>query len=566
MKYILYILNILIFFQPLSSADEIFIEVEDQPVFSQSVQSKLRNIEQNLNPVNINIIKFNKYANLEKATITLFPSEKFYVLRKFSENSKAYKYSLKNHRNGSAIFIKNGNRFRGILHTEKDKYEVFPLENGYHAAIKLPLDFMKIPSCTHDLPEAPPVKQKDKKVHTINNECFIRVMVAYTENARSDRGGYQSIQEDIELAIELTNDSYENSDVNQVVKLVRTLEVSYDETSSSYTDLQRLTNDGDGYMDNIHTVRDIYSADLIVLVEDMPDYCGIAWLNVSDADHAFSIVSSYSTCLTYYYSFAHEMGHNMGCRHNPEEDPNDTPYPYGHGYCNTDDNWRTIMSYNTGCISRLRYWSNPDVYYNGDPMGTSDEEDNARVLDNTESRSMNYLTTPTNYTIGNDELDGYEFGDILVRENAETGTSYVAENNSTVTIRAGSSIKLKPGFHAMPGSSFKSYIETDCPTQPAEQPLAFSEDQNLKEDKQILKNIPNPFSENTLITFYLEKPGRVTLILSNSIGKKNYILSNKYFVSGKHSINFQRKDLASGIYFYMLKTHDKCISNKMIIY
>ena len=566
MKYILYILNILIFFLPLRAADEIFIEVEYQPVFSQSVKSKLRNIEQNINPQNINIIKFNQYANMEKATITLFPGEKFIVERKFSENSKAYKYSLQDHRNGSAIFIKNGNRLRGILHTEEENYEIFPLEKGYHAAIELPDDFMTIPSCMEDLPVAPQKKHGDNKSHTINNECFIRVMVAYTENARSDRGGYQSIQEDIELAVELTNDSYDNSNVNQRIKLVRTLEVSYTESSSAVTDLQRLTDDNDGYIDNIHTVRDIYSADLVVLIEDMNSYCGIAWVNASDADYAFSIVSSYSTCMTYYYSFAHEMGHNMGCRHNPEEDDNDTPYPYGHGYCYTVDNWRTIMSYNNGCLNRLRYWSNPDIYYNSDPMGTSDEEDNARVLDNTESRSMNYLTTPTNYSIGNDELDGYEYGDILVRENAETGTSFVAESNSTVTIRAGSSIKLKPGFHAMHGASFSSYIETDCPAQPAEPPLTFSEDENLSVKDNMLKNIPNPFTESTLITFYLEKPGRISLVLSNSIGEKKYIIRDRYFVAGKHSVDFYREDLGSGIYFYMIKTDNKLITNKMIIY
>jgi hypothetical protein len=43
------------------------------------------------------------------------------------------------------------------------------------------------------------------------------------------------------------------------------------------------------------------------------------------------------------------------------------------------------MAYNCsgrGC-ARLPYWSNPDVLYGGQPMGSSSTHDNARVLDET---------------------------------------------------------------------------------------------------------------------------------------------------------------------------------------
>lgn len=78
---------------------------------------------------------------------------------------------------------------------------------------------------------------------------------------------------------------------------------------------------------------------------------------------------------TGYYSFAHEMGHNMGARHDWFVDDASLFYTYNHGYVNSIDRWRTIMAYIDECSSqgfgctRVQYWSNPGVLLGGDPMG-----------------------------------------------------------------------------------------------------------------------------------------------------------------------------------------------------
>jgi hypothetical protein len=96
-------------------------------------------------------------------------------------------------------------------------------------------------------------------------------------------------------------------------------------------------------------------------------------VSASFENWAFGLVSL--TCATGYYSFGHELGHNMSAHHDWFANSATTPFPYNHGYVNVDEAWRTIMAYNSECDShnlycdRLPYWSNPDVSYNDAPMG-----------------------------------------------------------------------------------------------------------------------------------------------------------------------------------------------------
>jgi hypothetical protein len=65
------------------------------------------------------------------------------------------------------------------------------------------------------------------------------------------------------------------------------------------------------------------------------------------------------------------IGLTLGDRHDRQTDSNDTPFPYGHGYVN-GGKWRDIMSYSESCSGCLRIpnWSNPRVFYKGEPTGT----------------------------------------------------------------------------------------------------------------------------------------------------------------------------------------------------
>jgi hypothetical protein len=171
--------------------------------------------------------------------------------------------------------------------------------------------------------------------------------------------------------------------------------VDYDETGDMTTDLNCITSSSDSCLDQIHTWRDTYGADLVCLwVEDGGIYCGLAWVTAT-VSYAFSVVDR--GCATGNSSFAHELGHNMGATHDRANASNPGAYDYSYGYQDPGGNWRTIMAYNCpGWCTRLQYWSNPDVMYTSVPMGVPegqpDAADNRKTLNNTAFTIANFRT------------------------------------------------------------------------------------------------------------------------------------------------------------------------------
>ncbi len=216
----------------------------------------------------------------------------------------------------------------------------------------------------------------------------ITVLVGYTPAARDKAGGTTGIQNLINLAVAETNQSYANSGINQRLSLAYVTEVAYTESGDMSTDLTRLQNASDGQIDQLHSLRNTYHADLVNLIIESAQYCGIAYhmstLSSGFESYGFSVVAR--DCATGYYSFAHELGHNMGARHDWYVDNNTTPQSYAHGYVNSGAKWRTIMAYNDECsvrginCTRLQYWANPAVLYGDKPMGVSAGSNTACAL------------------------------------------------------------------------------------------------------------------------------------------------------------------------------------------
>jgi hypothetical protein len=205
----------------------------------------------------------------------------------------------------------------------------------------------------------------------------IDVMVAYTRRAA---GNYVAIKRDlIDLAIEEANESFRISKLAHIkLRLVHAYETDYVEQGEHFEHLYRMVDRRDGYMEEVHGLRDKHRADVVLLVVDDPAGCGLATRVHADADEAFAVV--HHECAASSYSMAHEIGHIIGARHDRNLDKTLTPFPYGHGYVN-GTKWRDIMSYKESCngCPRVPVWSNPNVLVKGEPAGAPDL-DNARVI------------------------------------------------------------------------------------------------------------------------------------------------------------------------------------------
>jgi peptidyl-Asp metalloendopeptidase len=201
-----------------------------------------------------------------------------------------------------------------------------------------------------------------------------------------------------------TNAIFQNSQVGARVSIVHVaLAEGFVEASSLLEDLLLLAGldpistifgaSTNLPLQSIHDLRDDHGADVVTLITrpstTYPENqaCGKAILMTDESAeferYAFSVVPF--DCVTGSNSFAHELGHVMGADHDPHSIratsniPNNLAFVKAQPLGDTKP-WRTVMAENNddcakadpvdGC-QRLPFFSNPDLTYDGSPMGAS---------------------------------------------------------------------------------------------------------------------------------------------------------------------------------------------------
>jgi hypothetical protein len=79
------------------------------------------------------------------------------------------------------------------------------------------------------------------------------------------------------------------------------------------------------------------------------------------------------------------------------------------------------------------------------------------------------------------------------------------------------------------------------------------------------QNYPNPFNPSTIITYELPVASLVEINLYNILGNKVAGLLKDFKSAGSHSVEFNAKNLSSGVYIYRLESNNSVISRKMIL-
>ena len=125
-----------------------------------------------------------------------------------------------------------------------------------------------------------------------------------------------------------------------------------------------------------------------------------------------------------------------------------------------------------------------------------------------------------------------------------------------VTIKPGSSNALHNG---------SQYIIDDFTMGSVTGVEADRHTNNLPAKFTLYQNYPNPFNPSTKIKFDLTENSSVNLVIYNILGEDVKTLINKNFSAGEHIVTFNANNLASGIYFYRIKTTSESGKEHLVV-
>jgi len=93
----------------------------------------------------------------------------------------------------------------------------------------------------------------------------------------------------------------------------------------------------------------------------------------------------------------------------------------------------------------------------------------------------------------------------------------------------------------------------------------YQSDFSIPSQFQLFQNYPNPFNPTTTIRFLLPQRSHVTLKVFDVLGREVATLVDGEMEAGEHTVIYNAKDLASGVYFYRLQAGNFVEQKKMLL-
>ncbi|MDH4252464.1 MAG: zinc-dependent metalloprotease [Nitrospira sp.] len=367
-----------------------------------------------LNPAALEAMKLARKDSKQDISLDLFDADTRTLELDEPEihrnKAKVWRGRVRGEQDSDVTLAVRGTKMVGTITSGQRLYKIEPTEDNRHRLVEIDEDAMRPdhhPLVVPDdgTPAEPPapepnLQQPDARSAAATDamttaaaptNTVVDLLVVYTKTARVKQGGQAAMNALITLSVDLANQAYKNSQIAMQLRLVRAAEVAYAETGNMSTDLTRLQRTNDGFLDQVHQLRNQYKADLVAMIVDNGGpYCGIAYVmangpRASFASYAFSLTDR--DCVAN-NTLTHELGHNMGDAHDRASGGSGV-FPYSYGYRDPVGKFRTIMAYacpNVSC-PRVKYFSNPKITINGRPAGIDHRVNPTNSADN--ARSMN---------------------------------------------------------------------------------------------------------------------------------------------------------------------------------
>jgi hypothetical protein len=279
----------------------------------------------------------------------------------------------------------------GLIYAADTVYEIVPSGDRQ---ILIELNQASFPECGGGIKsgETTLPEKSSAQLSSVDSGDRIDVLVLYTSPVKTTLGGDAQAQVFAQQAVDAANTAYLNSKIRQRLRLVSAQETTIEETGTLSSELTAVRTNA-----TVQALREESKADLVALISNSNNNCGIGYLMGSGSpSYAFSVTSR--NCAVGNLSFAHELGHNMGSQHNPEDGGSGATHSYGYGHY-VNGAFRTVMSYVNQCTSgcsRRPFFSNPEVTFGGFSTGVYNARDNSRAINNTSDIIANYRYSGAN--------------------------------------------------------------------------------------------------------------------------------------------------------------------------
>ena len=87
----------------------------------------------------------------------------------------------------------------------------------------------------------------------------------------------------------------------------------------------------------------------------------------------------------------------------------------------------------------------------------------------------------------------------------------------------------------------------------------------LTQELELFQNVPNPVMDNTSISFYLPKDGKVRLTVSNTLGQEIMTIADTSYQKGMHTVSMDATSLSTGVYFYKLEANNTSLTKQLTL-
>ncbi|MBO9615754.1 MAG: zinc-dependent metalloprotease [Dyadobacter sp.] len=590
------------FIQPVSAS-----QIPD----SQEMATYGERLRKNPNITGYHFIKLNELATSQKDGILLLhipggPTITAVASHVEYESASEYEWIGKTDEDrGTVIIVSKVGRVCAHISTPAGVYEIFPAPSGLYCLHVIDPEKAWDVGCATTSSVAKPenggtaaaepaIKQEgnvNAKMQPCQALTYPRVLVLYTPKALTLAGSTAVIADHVNLSISQFNSCIYNSGITSAAALVLAGVAplnNLSETGSITNDLNSLVGNA-----NAQNLRNQHQADLVVLLTDSyyqgGDTRGKSQTVTLENSNSYSIVELW--CATSHKTFAHEIGHLYGCRH---EDDNTALPSYAKGYKIkflgfTVD--RTMMVGNgisgDQAKNRLLNFSNPNIQVSGRATGTNDENNAQRI---TESHPIVGAFRPDPANPLNVFVDGPTWVSSPGGKNYELyyscgsapytfswqysydGINYILSNITsdvfTWYFNQNQKIYIK-GTVTSNGQSAIAYITVTAqlPANPYKVSAAGNDTIALQHELPGLIATPNPADDRINISYNLQFDMQVKLDMLDQSGKVIEILKDDKIISrkGRYSATVKSKNLPVGTYFIRLLTSQGIKTCRVII-